>query len=802
MDAENISAVEIPDSEAAAQARWNVLAPVARDAQSAYHSGLSEITDDHYDRVIHELRHLEAAYPRLAVSDSPTAAVGAPVTTGFAPVAHLERLFSLQDVFSMQELRHWYEGLTDEALGSAASVCTAEAKIDGLALNLRYEDGVLTLAATRGDGVIGEDVTPNARTIRAIPHRLTGEGVPRLMEVRGEVFFPLGEFGEFNRKLRESGQKEFANPRNAAAGSLRQKNPQVTASRPLSFIAHGIGALSGVPEHTESDLATQAGVYDAFARWSIPVSPYTKQVGSWEQIAEFVEELALNRYTLIHGIDGAVFKINDRALQHRLGATARVPRWAVAYKYPPEEVETRLLAIQTQVGRTGRVTPFAVMEPVTVAGSVVSRATLHNPSEVKRKNILLGDMVILRKAGDVIPEIVGPVMSARDGSEHPWVMPPTCPSCGTPISPAKEGDVDIRCPNTRSCPAQLTERVGHIGSRGALDIEALGDVTAQWLTNPEAGREDVLSSLMTGHSVEIETEYGALHTISASPQWLRENGVIDEDGAALHSDIIPLQLQRALGLPDPQQPFLTTEAGLFELTPDSVRDTWVWQEKRIKGEPTGDYRRVRAAWTKPRWRRPRDSEPELIVPSEPGKALLRVVEELEVAKSKELWRKLVALSIRHVGPIAAKSMANHFHSLDALTEATTEELSAIDGVGSIIAESFTAWFHEPWHREIIERWRAAGVTFEDEVIAQSTPATLEGLTIVATGSLTGFTRDGVKEAIEKHGGKAAGSVSRKTSAVVVGENAGSKAAKAVELGIPVLTEEQFVELLETGQIPV
>ena len=785
-----------------ATSRWAEIALLLTEAQTAYHSGdTPKITDEHYDRLIHELRAMETAYPDLAVADSPTQVVGAPAeTTGFATVTHLEQLYSLQDVFSLEDLQAWYNGVRVE-LPSGFEV-TAETKIDGLALNLRYENGMLTVAGTRGDGVTGENVTANARTIGVIPERLEGEGWPAVMEVRGEVFFPLKEFAEFNAKLREGGQKEYANPRNAAAGSLRQKDPRATAARPLSFIAHGIGALEGVPELTVKRLSTQQGVYEAFKSWDLPVSPYTEVVSSWEEVETFIARHGEDRYELIHGIDGAVFKVNDRGLQARLGFTSRVPRWAVAYKYPPEEVETRLLDIRTQVGRTGRVTPFAVMEPVFVAGSTVAQATLHNPTEVARKGVLIGDIVILRKAGDVIPEVVGPVLTLRDGSERVWNMPEDCPSCGTPIAPAKEGDVDLRCPNTRSCPAQLTERVSHIGSRGALDIEALGDVTALWLTDPEAARGSALLALATGHALIIEDPVtGRDRKISLTHEKLVELGIVDEDGAILHhEEIIPALVQRELGIPEAQQPLLETEAGLFALRVEDVRDVWIWQEVRAKGELTGDYRRVRAAWTKPKWKYPRGGEPELTGPSQPGKAITKIVDELEKAKTKELWRKLVALSIRHVGPTAARALAARIPSLAALRAASVEELAEIEGVGSIIAESFSRWFEVDWHGEIVDRWETAGVVFEDEV-GEELPQTLAGMTIVATGSLEGYTRDSVKEAIVLRGGKAAGSVSKKTTAVVAGDNAGSKASKAADLGVPILDIEQFNELLRTGELP-
>ena len=789
---------DVPADSRSAALRWEELAPQVASAQRSYHSGFNDITDEHYDRMIHEMRALEAAFPELAVPDSPTTAVGAVVTSGFAPVTHLERLFSLQDVFSFEELQNWYVGLATETHG--ALTCTAEAKIDGLALNIRYEAGKLTVAATRGDGVTGEDVTHNAKTIGAIPETLMGSGFPEVMEVRGEVFFPLAEFETFNARLRGEGLKEFANPRNAAAGSLRQKDPKVTAARPLSFIAHGIGALQGVSDVTAARLATQEGVYELFSEWGIPVSPYTELVSSWEEVVAFIHKYAGARYTLLHGIDGAVLKVNDRGLQQDLGTTSRVPRWAVAYKYPPEEVETRLLDIRTQVGRTGRVTPFAVMEPIKVAGSVVAQATLHNPKEVERKNVRIGDMVVLRKAGDVIPEVVGPVLAARDGSEREWKMPRTCPSCGTPIAPAKEGDVDLRCPNTKSCPAQLAERVSHIGSRGALDIEALGGVTALWLTNPEALRNDALMSLVTGHSLTLEDPItGRSRTISVAKEWLVDRGVIDDDGAIIHSEeIIPAALVRELGIPDPQKPVLETEAGLFDLTAESVRDVWIWQEIRKSGELTGNFRRVRAAWTKPKWKRPRGQEPFLDTPSVPGKSITRVVDELNTAKTKELWRKIVAFSIRHVGPTAAKALSDRYHSLDALRNARVEDLAEVEGVGSIIAESFREWFDVDWHQEIVEQWASAGVVFADEVSESQAPQTLAGLTIVATGSLRGFTRDGIKEAIQLHGGKAASTVSKKTDYVVVGENAGSKATKAEALGVPILDEDAFNALLSGG----
>lgn len=780
-----------------ARERWNELAPLVASAQTAYHSGDEPIfTDEHYDRLVREMRDLEAEHPELAVGSSPARSVGAPSTAGFANVNHLERLYSLQDVFTLEDLREWYEGTA----GSTA--CTAEVKIDGLAVNLRYVGGELAVAATRGDGVTGEDVTANVRTIASVPSSLRGD-FPDVVEIRGEIFIPLSEFEAFNARQKEAGLKEFANPRNAAAGSLRQKDPRVTAGRPLAFIAHGLGRVEASSSYVAGKLASQRGLYELFDSWGIPVSPYTRLVACWDDVEGFIREYADARFDLIHGIDGAVFKIDSRAEQEDLGATSRVPRWAVAYKYPPEEVQTRLLDIRVQVGRTGRVTPFAVMEPVTVAGSTVAQATLHNPAEVARKGVLVGDVVVVRKAGDIIPEVLGPVLALRDGTERKWTMPSRCPACSTELAPAKDGDVDIRCPNTRSCPAQLAERIAYIGSRAALDVEALGDETALWLTDPERRRPDALMAFAEGRKLHIEGEDGRVRVVEASRDKLRELNVVDHEGAIIDSEhIVDPEIQRSFGIPAPQTPVLSSEAGLFQLTAESVREVWIWQEVKVKGEPTGDYRLIRAAWTKPKWRRPKGAPAELISPSQPGKMIELIVAEFDAARTKELWRKIVALSIRHVGPTAAKAIAATFGSLDAARAASLEEMSGIDGVGPVIARSFLEWFDVPWHADIIDAWEEAGVVFTEETAPREEfPQTLAGMTIVATGTLAGYTRDSVKEAIESRGGRAAGSVSKKTTAVVAGANAGSKAAKAEALGVPLLDEEGFDELLRTGELP-
>ncbi len=838
----------LPDEHQAAQ-RLAEITPIIERAQRAYYSGANEggITDAHYDALIHEMRELEEAYPQLAAADSPAQRVGAVAEGPFSSSRHLERLYSLEVVFSLDELREWYTSRAAEIPGSTpqapALEVTTEAKIDGLAVNLRYENGALTVAATRGDGVTGENVTANAATIKAIPQRLRGSGFPEVLEVRGEIFFPLKEFANFNetqRQNREEAQaeleeggisrererelrviirnsREFANPRNAAAGSLRQKDPKITAARPLSFIAHGVGALRGVPDATAEKLATQEGLYQLFEGWGIPVSPYTKHASSWREIEDFVEDLAGHRHDLLHGIDGAVLKVNLRGVQENLGYTSRVPRWAVAYKYPPEEVETRLLDIRVHVGRTGRVTPFAVMEPVVVDGSTVSQATLHNREEVARKGVRIGDVVILRKAGDVIPEIVGPVQALREGDEREWTMPETCPACGARLAAAKEGDVDLRCPNARSCPAQLVERVTHIGSRGALDVDRLGEETALWLTNPEARREEALTAFVRGKALWFEGEGGTERRVFLGARGSRELGLIDDDGALLDSqEVVPPAVQSELGIPAPQAPVLENEAGIFDLSAESVRETFIWRELtrdiNAKGagnggvvKRAGDWQYERAAWLAPVWTNRKSAPNEITKPARPGKIIEQIVAELEKAKTKELWRKLVALSIRHVGPTAARALAEHYGSLRALRAASVEELAQVEGVGEIIAASFQRWFEVDWHQEIVERWARAGLTWEDEDFGTAAgpelAQTLAGMTIVATGSLEGYTRDSVKEAITARGGKAAGSVSKKTTAVVVGENAGSKAAKAEALGVPMLSEAEFNRLLETGELP-
>lgn len=687
--------------------------------QSYYLNDAPTISDAEYDALYRELEKLEAQHPELIANDSPTQEVGGEASSAFAPVTHLARMYSLEDVFSLEELGAWLdraEANAQEMTGARPAWLT-ELKIDGLAVNLLYRKGKLVRAATRGDGTTGEDVTHNVLTIASIPTQLAGNKHPEEIEIRGEVFISSADFKALNEQMVEQGKAPFANPRNAAAGSLRQKDAALTAQRPLSMFVHGIGSRTGL------DISTQFETYTQLQEWGLPVSPYSQLLTSRSEILEFIASYGEKRHSLVHEIDGIVIKVNDFSTQERLGYTSRVPRWAVAYKYPPEEVHTRLLDIRVGVGRTGRATPFGVMEPVKVAGSTVETATLHNQDVVKAKGILIGDTVVLRKAGDVIPEIVGPVVALRDGTELEFVMPTDCPSCGQPLAPAKDGDVDIRCLNARSCPAQLTERVNHLAGRGAFDIEALGYEAAKALTNPTA----------------------------------------------------------------PEQAPLLSEAFLFDLTAEDLAEVRIEREKKVKGEPTGKTELVPYFYTRGTAKKP----------SAPTRNTEKLFEQLEKAKSQPLWRVLVALSIRHVGPTAARALATEFGSMDAIREASEERLAGVDGVGGIIAGSLKEWFAEEWHREIVDRWAAAGVRMEDERDA-SIERTLEGLTIVVSGTLARFTRDSAKEAIIVRGGKASGSVSKKTSYLVAGESAGSKLDKAEQLGVTVLDEEGFELLLAQG----
>ena len=666
-----------------ARHRIDELTKEIRDHQFRYYVlDAPTISDAQFDVLLVELKKLEDANPELREADSPTLGIGGGFSTGFEQRDHIEKMMSLDNVFDADELTGWFDRVEKEAK-SPTYLC--ELKVDGLAINLKYEDGELVSALTRGNGVTGEDVTLNVKTIKGLPHTLKGKKIPTLIEVRGEVFFPLAAFAELNESLEEAGKSLFANPRNAAAGSLRQKDPRVTASRPLSIVVHGVGARTGI------DFDSQSKAYELLAELGLPTSDRFKVCGTRAEVQKFIDYYQEHRHDVEHDIDGVVIKVDSIAEQSALGFTSRAPKWAIAFKYPPEEVTTKLLDIKVSVGRTGRVTPFAFMEPVKVAGSTVTNATLHNAEEITRKGVLIGDVVVIRKAGDVIPEVLGPVIAQRTGKERAFVIPTKCPECGSALRAISEGDVDIRCPNTQSCPAQLRERIYYIGSRAALDIDVLG-------------------------------------------------------------------YEAAVALLDAK--IITDESDLFAVTKEKLMTSEFFTKK--DGEAGANVEKLLAA--------------------------------LEGAKTRPLWRILVALSIRHVGPTAAQALATNFGSMNAISKASAEELANIDGLGDTIAQSITDWFDIDWHKSIVKKWESAGVVMVAQAAAQL-PQTLAGLTFVVTGGLESFTRAGIAETIAAHGGKASSSVSKKTDYVLVGSDPGSKLAKAQELGVPVIDESRFKQIL-------
>ena len=666
-----------------ARHRIDELTKEIRDHQFRYYVlDDPSISDAQFDALLVELKKLEDANPELREPDSPTLGIGGGFSTGFEQRDHIEKMMSLDNVFDTDELTGWFDRVEKEAK-SPTYLC--ELKVDGLAINVKYENGELVSALTRGNGVTGEDVTLNVKTIKGLPHTLKGKKVPALIEVRGEVFFPLAAFAELNDSLEEAGKSIFANPRNAAAGSLRQKDPRITASRPLSIVVHGIGARSGI------DFDSQSNAYELLKELGLPTSDRFKVCSTRADVQKFIDYYQEHRHDVEHDIDGVVIKVDSIAEQSALGFTSRAPKWAIAFKYPPEEVTTKLLDIKVSVGRTGRVTPFAFMEPVKVAGSTVTNATLHNAEEINRKGVLIGDVVVIRKAGDVIPEVLGPVIAQRTGKEKAFVMPTKCPECGSALRAISVGDVDIRCPNTQSCPAQLRERIYYIGSRAALDIDVLGYEAAI---------------------------------------------------ALLDSKII------------------TDESDLFDLTKEKLMTSEFFTKKD----------------------------------GEAGANVEKLLVALEGAKKRPLWRILVALSIRHVGPTAAQALANNFGSMKSIAAASAEELANIDGVGQTIAQSIADWFEIDWHKSIVSKWEKAGVVMVAQAATQI-PQTLAGLTFVVTGGLESFTRDSIAETIAAHGGKASSSVSKKTDYVLVGSDPGSKLAKATELGVPVIDETRFKQIL-------
>ncbi|CAB4770158.1 MAG: NAD-dependent DNA ligase LigA [Actinobacteria bacterium] len=667
-----------------ARHRMSELINEIRDHQFKYYVlDAPTISDSQFDSLLKELTALEAKHPELREADSPTAHVGGGFATQFEQRDHIEKMMSLDNVFDFEELTAWFDRVEKE---TSNPVYLCELKVDGLAINLTFENGQLVRGLTRGNGVTGEDVTLNVKTIKNLPHTLKGSKLPTLIEVRGEVFFPIAAFNELNDGLEESGKTIFANPRNAAAGSLRQKDPRVTAQRPLSVVVHGVGARTGI------EFESQSKAYQLLAELGLPTSDRFKVCSTRAEVEKFIEFYEEHRHDVEHEIDGVVIKVDSISEQERLGFTSRAPKWAIAFKYPPEEVTTKLLDIKVSIGRTGRVTPFAFMEPVKVAGSTVTNATLHNAEEIVRKGVLIGDVVVIRKAGDVIPEVLGPVIERRTGNEKAFVMPTKCPECGSTLRAMSEGDVDIRCPNTQQCPAQLRERIYYIGSRAALDIDVLG-------------------------------------------------------------------YEAAVALLDAK--IIVDESDLFDLTPEKLSTSEFFTKK----DGTA------------------------------GANVAKLIKALEEAKTRPLWRTIVALSIRHVGPTAAQALSNHFASIEKIAQATAQELADIDGVGATIAQSIVEWFDLDWHRQIIKKWANAGVTVIAQEITQL-PQTLAGLTFVVTGGLESFTRDGISETIAAHGGKASSSVSKKTDYVLAGSDPGSKLAKALELGVPVIDEASFKQLLQ------
>ena len=673
---------------------------------SYYQSNTSLISDADYDKLMRELEQLESKHPELITGDSPTQTVGGEVSQTFTPVEHLERMMSLDNVFSEQELDAWLE-----KSGGGPYLC--ELKIDGLAINLRYQNGQLISAATRGDGSVGEDVTRNVMTVKGIPHSLSGKNHPEMVEVRGEVFYSLEDFAKLNQSLIDAGKPPFANPRNSASGSLRQKDSSVTASRPLQMIVHGIGAW------VDKSVVSQSELYAHLKSWGLPTSSRYQVLKTAKEVKHYIQDFEAKRHSLEHEIDGVVVKVDELARQQTLGFTSRAPRWAIAYKYPPEQVNTRLLDIRVSIGRTGRATPYAVLEPIRVAGSVVEFATLHNQEVVAAKGILIGDTVVLRKAGDVIPEILGPVVALRSGSEKKFVMPKSCPDCGSKLAPAQEGDVDLRCPNAKSCPAQLRERIAYIGSRSALDVEALGFVTAVALTQPL----------------------------------------------------------------EPKSPPVKSEADLFSLTLEDLLPIRAVVVDADTGAPKLDSEGKQKVVE---YFRKKDGTPATVA--------TKLLEELQKAKSQPAWKVLVSLSIRHVGPVAARSLMNSFGSIEKIFAASEEELAGVDGVGAVVGGTIKEWIGIDWHQEIVAAWKKAGVNFTQD-ISSSGEGIFTGLSIVVTGTLENFTRDQAEEAIISRGGKAASSVSKNTAFVLAGANAGSKLAKAEALGVEVIDEAEFAKRL-------
>jgi DNA ligase (NAD+) len=640
-----------------------------------------EVSDAEYDELVGELRRLEDAFPELITPDSPTQLVGAPPTDLFAPVEHRAPMLSLDNAFSFPELDAWSERVA-RGLGGPADGFVCELKIDGVACALTFERGRLVRAATRGDGRTGEDITANVKTVEGVPHGLAIDDPPAIVEIRGEMYLPVKAFEELNERLGEAEQRTFANPRNAAAGSLRQKDAKVTASRPLRLWVHSFGAAEGVSFDSHLDFLEWA------AKAGLPVPPTTERKRTIADVKAFLGHWEEHRHSVDWEIDGAVIKVDRIDQQRELGATSHAPRWAIAFKFPPEERTALLEKIDVHTGRTGKVTPFAVLDPVFVGGVTITYATLHNEDEVRRKDVRTGDTVIVRRAGDVIPEIVGPVLAKRKKSARRWSMPKTCNACGTPLV-RPEGEADYRCPNKRKCPSQGLEWLFHFAGRGAMDIEHLGYMTVMRLL---------------------------------------EKGLIEDP-----ADIYALDADKLTQLP-------------------GFKD----------------------------------------------RSITNLLEQVEVSKDRPIWRLLVGLNIRHVGGHVAQVLAEAFGSIDALADASEDDIDAVPGIGPEIAATVREWFDEEENRQLIEKLRAAGVRLADEQVERTAPQTLAGLSVVLTGGLETISREEATALAEDAGARVASSVSGKTAFVVAGENPGSKLAKAEGLGVEVIDEAEFLRRVREG----
>jgi len=646
-----------------------------------------EIPDSEWDALLRELARLEELHPDLVTPDSPTQVVGGAASTSLAPVKHRVPMMSLDNAMDEAELRAWGNRLRrqlgDEVDG-LGYVC--ELKIDGLAISVRYEHRKLVLAATRGNGKVGEDVTANVRTIANIPDELPeGDGTPEVIEVRGEVYMPVSVFEQINTEQQAAGEKLYVNPRNTAAGSLRHKDAAKTARRRLAFWSYQLGDIDGGPS-----FSTHHETLDLLGRLGLPVNPNIAVVRSLDEVYAFCRRWQEQRHDLDYEIDGVVVKVDDLARRGELGVTSKAPRWAIAYKFPPEERTTRLTGIHVSIGRTGRATPFAVLEPVFVGGSTVGVATLHNQDQVRVKDVRPGDTVIVRKAGDVIPEVVGPVLSERPDGLAEWAFPTACPVCGTTLI-RPDGEADHRCPNEK-CPARVAGAIEHFASRSAMDIEGFGEQR--------------------------------------------------------------IQLFQSLGM-------LGDIADIYNLDLDRLRS--------LEGFGETSVNNLEAA--------------------------------IEGSKQRPLANLLVGLNIRHLGPAGAEALAGHFGHMDELMGASVADIAAVDGVGSVIATSTHEWFALEENRKVIQKLRAAGVNLRGPEIDRHLPQTLEGMSVVVTGTLPGYSREEAEAAVKARGGKSPASVSKKTTALVVGESPGaSKLTKAEQLGVPVLDQAGFEKLLETGEL--